>query len=460
MSGVAWMLHDVWYTNIVCIDANQSQLTDTLKKKWLNVIIGHGKYKVQLWDVVIYSEATAECQEVLEARKIMKANKKVMVILNYFQFLGEISKYFTTIGFAGTNGKSSSTALAIHTAKKLLPNFWLGILWALVPSFDTKSYVINTKAKKDIKTIFDYIFTGKNYSSLVPGSSHLIKKRSFFVEACEYKRHFLHLDLEYAIITSLELDHTDYYKNIKDYLSAYQQLVNKVKHKVFIPKWLNLKPAYRTGRPAPCNLQPVVIKSIPFTHIRGKHNDLNGSLVLALMKELLPPSLVPRSLSQMKGFKWLRRRMEYLTTNKNGAKIFTDYGHMASSIELWYQALKHKFPGKKLFAIFQPHQINRIVTGRTDFQKALKKYDQVIIYDIYAARENLQELVKKIPTLKNITTLKALGDKFADACGWVYIDKFEKVVKEIQDTKKDSIIAVYSAGDIDYKIRRWSRTTG
>jgi len=109
--------------------------------------------------------------------------------------------------------------------------------------------------------------------------------------------------------------------------------------------------------------------------------------------------------------------MEYLTTNKNGAKIFTDYGHMASSIDFGHMALKHKFPGKKLFTIFQPHQINRIVTGRTDFQKALKKYDQVIIYDIYAARESLQELVKKIPTLKNITTLKELGDKFANACG-------------------------------------------
>jgi UDP-N-acetylmuramate-alanine ligase len=75
-----------------------------------------------------YAEATAESPEVLEARNIMKANKKVMVILNYFQFLGELSKYFITIGFTGTNGKSSSTALAIHTAKKLLPNFGIGIL--------------------------------------------------------------------------------------------------------------------------------------------------------------------------------------------------------------------------------------------------------------------------------------------------------------------------------------------
>lgn len=98
-------------------------MTDKLKAKGMKVIIGHGKYTVQLGDIVIYSEATFECEEVLEARKIMKANKKVMVILNYFQFLGEISKYFITTGFAGTNGKSSSTALAIHTAKSLMPNF-------------------------------------------------------------------------------------------------------------------------------------------------------------------------------------------------------------------------------------------------------------------------------------------------------------------------------------------------
>lgn len=439
MSGVAGILHDLWYTNIVCIDAVQSELTDKLKAKGLQIIIGHGKYKVQLGDIVIYSEATAECEEVLEARNIMKTNKKVMVILNYFQFLGEISKYFTTIGFAGTNGKSSSTALAIHTAKKLLPNFWLGILGALVPSFKTQSYVINTKAKKDIKNIFDYIFTGKklDYAN--------VKKRSFFVEACEYKRHFLYLDLDYAIITSLELDHTDYYKDMKDYLSAYKQLILKTKEKVFVPKWLK----GITG----ANIKEVVIKPIPFTHIRGKHNDINGSLLLEIMTKLCKEPKT-KILNTMKIFGWLRRRMEFLKTNENGAKIFTDYGHMASSIQLGYQALKKKFPNKKLFVIFQPHQINRIVTGRKDFQTALKTYDQVIIYDIYAARENLSDLIAKIPALKNIKTLPQLGNTFAEACGWIYTDKFEHITKAINSTKKDTIIVVYSAGDIDYEIRR------
>lgn len=125
MSGVAGILQDIGYTDIICIDVNQSELTDKLKAKGLTVIIGHGNYQIHLGDVVIYSEATAESPEVLEARNIMKTSKKVMVILNYFQFLGEVSKYFHTIGFTGTNGKSSSTALAIHTAKKLLPDFGL-----------------------------------------------------------------------------------------------------------------------------------------------------------------------------------------------------------------------------------------------------------------------------------------------------------------------------------------------
>ena len=438
MSGIAWMLHDLWYTNIICIDAIQSELTDRLQTKWLKVIIGHGKYKIQFWDTIIYSEATAESEEIIEAKKLRKDKRKIMVILNYFQFLGEISKYFSTTWFAGTNGKSSTTALAIHTAKKNLPNFGLGILWALVPSFDNKSYIINTKAKKDIRNIFDYIFTGKalDYTN--------IKKRSFFVEACEYKRHFLNLDLDYTIITSLELDHTDYYKDMKDYLSAFDQLINRTKQKVFVPKWLK-------GITSP-KIQEVNVKKIAFNHLIGEHNSINGSLVLKLLKTLSKETKT-KITSSLKTFWWIWRRMEYLTTNTNGAKIFTDYWHMASSIDFGYEALKQKFPDKKIFVIFQPHQINRIVTWRKDFQNALKKYDKILIYDIYAARENLWNLIKKIPTLKDIKTLKQLGDKFAKACWGNYTDKFEDITKEIKQANKDTIIVIYSAGNVDYKIR-------
>jgi UDP-N-acetylmuramate--alanine ligase len=68
------------------------------------------------------------------------------------------------------------------------------------------------------------------------------------VEACEYKRHFLHLDLDYAIITSLELDHTDYYKDQKDYDSAFVQLINKVKQNIFVPDNLKLSKFFDTKK--------------------------------------------------------------------------------------------------------------------------------------------------------------------------------------------------------------------
>ena len=128
------------------------------------------------------------------------------------------------------------------------------------------------------------------------------------------------------------------------------------------------------------------------------------------------------SLLPCRAFHGLRRRLEHLGTTPNRADIFSDYGHMASSIHIGFQALKNKFPEKKLVAIFQPHQITRIFTGRDDFVQSFKGYDEVIIYDIYAARENLQDFdfSRRGENIHNITEL---GTTFAKACGGIYIEK-------------------------------------
>ena len=455
MSGVAWMLHDLWYTNIVTINNEENQLINILKDKWIKTIIGHGKYKVLRWDIIIYSEAARESVEVVEARAVMKAKKMPMIIVNYFEFLWEVSKNFISVWFTGTNGKSSSTALAIATAKKVLPDFALGILWALVPDLNNNSYYINPKYKTKIKTIFDFMLNQKRSHELQHDAYKLIKKYYFFVESCEYKRHFLHLDLDYAIITNMELDHTDYYKDFADYTSAFQQFANKVKKKIFIPKDSDILPYFNSSI-----FQSVAIKPIPFKHVRWHHNDINGSLVMAMLNTLLQSSkkdILKSSVNLLKSlvlFKWLRRRMELLWKNTNWASIFTDYGHMASSITIGYKTLKEKFPKEKITVIFQPHQIHRIVTGWKDFIASMKWYDEVIIYDIYAARENLEELVKEVPALKWITTLKALWDKFASACWGIYIDDFKLIEKKINEAKKWEIVVIYSAGDIDFLVRK------
>jgi UDP-N-acetylmuramate--alanine ligase len=445
MSGVAGMLHDLWYTNIIAIDAVESQLTQKLRDQWMKMIIGHGKYKVLRWDIIIYSAAVAESPEVLEARAVMKAKKQPMIILDYFEFLWEVSKNFISVGITGTNGKSSTTALVISTAKKVLPDFGLWILWALVPDLDNNSYYINPKVKTKIKTIFDFMLNQKRSHELQHDAYELIKKYYFFVEACEWRRHFLFLDLDYAIITNMELDHTDYYKDFADYTLAFQQFADKVKKQIFIPKISTTFPPFHVS-----TFQPVSIKPIPFKHVRWHHNDINGSLVLALLKTLTKKDCS----TQMTNFKWLRRRMELLWKNINWANIFSDYGHMASSITIGYQSLKEKFPKEKLICIFQPHQIHRIVTGRKDFIASMKWYDQVFIYDIYAARENLEELIKKVPALKWITTLKELWNKFASACWWTYIDNFQAIGKKINEAKKWEVVVMYSAGDVDFLVRK------
>ena len=79
--------------------------------------------------------------------------------------------------------------------------------------------MLNLEHKDELKNIFDYIFTGRklNYS--------LVKKYYFLLESCEYQRHFLHLNLDEAIITSLELEHTDYFKDREDYQSAFLEMI-------------------------------------------------------------------------------------------------------------------------------------------------------------------------------------------------------------------------------------------
>ena len=136
MSAVAWILFELGYEKeLICIDWNQSELTDRLQKKWINILIWENKYKIWLFDHVIYSEACINSPEVKAAKSFERTPKQSRFIWNYFQFLWEISKYFTTIWIAGTNGKSSTTSMLIDTARTHLENLWLGIVWALLSEY-------------------------------------------------------------------------------------------------------------------------------------------------------------------------------------------------------------------------------------------------------------------------------------------------------------------------------------
>ncbi|MBQ7074342.1 hypothetical protein IJM86_04760 [bacterium] len=184
----------------------------------------------------------------------------------------------------------------------------------------------------------------------------MVKKYYFIIESCEYQRHFLHIKMDYAIITSLELDHTDYYKDWEDYQSAFLQMLENVKEKCFVLENLASEKVKSHEK-----IEIVPELHFDFKNIRGKHQEKNASLVFALLNHLTEGEKEKEIRTSLEEFHGIRRRMECLTTLPNGTKIFSDYGHVASSIQLGYQALREKFPDRKIIGIFQPHQIQRIL---------------------------------------------------------------------------------------------------
>ncbi len=92
--------------------------------------------------MVIYSAAAEQSPEVQQAIALLQDHPQGMLVCNYFQFLGEISKHCQTLAIAGTNGKSTTTALALYAAREHLPTLGIGILGALLPDFGNQSYYI------------------------------------------------------------------------------------------------------------------------------------------------------------------------------------------------------------------------------------------------------------------------------------------------------------------------------
>ncbi len=136
VSGLARLFRELALAPLLCLDLAENQLTKNLARAGLAVEIGDGKLEPQLGDFVIFSGAAAASADVQAVKTLAKKEPNGIRFFEYFEFLGEISKFFVTRGIAGTHGKSTSTAMAVVAAKKLLGNFGLGIVGAVVPDLE------------------------------------------------------------------------------------------------------------------------------------------------------------------------------------------------------------------------------------------------------------------------------------------------------------------------------------
>jgi UDP-N-acetylmuramate--alanine ligase len=390
--------------NVSGSDRAESPITSALAKEGAEVFLEHNPAHIPPdADLLIYSVAVPE-----DNPERSEARKRGIPELSYPQVLGIISKEKKTIAVAGTHGKTTTTAMLSRVFVKQ----------GLEPTV-----IVGSLLKEG----------GSNF--LGGAGKHLI------VEACEYKRSFLNLTPDVLIITNVEEDHLDYYKDLADIQSAFRELAFR------IPK----------GGVLICdaespNLKQVVdglsVKVVDYKKVNvqgplsmpGEHNVYNAQAsVAAAVEEGLDVSLAWGAVSTFEGT-W--RRFERKGITASGAVVYDDYAHHPTEIRATLEGFRETFPGKKLIVVFQPHLYSRTTSFLSDFVSSLAGADEIFVLPIYAAREADDGLVSHMKMSEEINKLGTKAkhlNSFAEA---------EGVLKEFGD---DSVIITMGAGDV-YKV--------
>lgn len=235
--------------------------------------------------------------------------------------------------------------------------------------------------------------------------------KKFVIEACEYRRNFLVYEPDYAIITNIDLDHVDYFKDISDVIDAYQEYANNAEKMVIAcgddPYTHSLevnKPIFYYGleedndiiaKDVEYNVDgtsfDVFVEDNYYGHfdlpIYGKHMLLNSLAVIAICcYERLDAKEVAKSLKNFEGAK--RRFSETII---NDIVIVDDYAHHPLEIKATIKSAKQKYPGKKIVAVFEPHTFSRTQEFADELAKVLNTADKAFVMDVFPAREKAED---------------------------------------------------------------------
>lgn len=285
------------------------------------------------------------------------------------EVLGLITKDTFCFAVAGTHGKTTTSSILGH------------ILY---------------ESGADVTAFLGGIV--ENYHSNLIGKGKTIS----VVEADEFDRSFLHLHPDIACVTSMDADHLDIYGDKSAIEDSFREFADKVsdKTKLFVPKGLPLEgltvgindeATYTATNIRIENSSYVfdvetpseTIENIAFG-LPGHHNLMNALMALAMAKTFgTPTSDIANALASFKG---VQRRFSYQIKSENLVYI-DDYAHHPTEINAVHQAVRELYPNQKVLAIFQPHLFSRTKDFADDFAKSLSQFDELLLMDIYPARE-------------------------------------------------------------------------
>ena len=326
---------------------------------------------------------------------IPKGNK----ILNYFfsndfeivkraHLLGEVSKNTLCLAVAGTHGKTTTSAILGHLlAECNMPV--TAFLGGISENYDS-----------------NFIYKGSEIT---------------VVEADEFDRSFLQLRPDIACVTSMDADHLDIYGNASEIESAFRTFAKLVEkdENVFIKKSLPLDGmTVAVGEAADYEAQNVkiengaylfdlktpniILKNLTF-NFPGHHNLTNA--IMALGMAILagsPTDCLPKALATFKGVK---RRFSYKIKTES-LVLIDDYAHHPTEIDALFQAVDEMYPNDHKQIVFQPHLFSRTRDFAEGFAKSLSQFDEVVLLDIYPAREEPIDGITSEWLLKQIDSEK------------------------------------------------------
>ena len=386
-------------------DRSPSPITEALEGEGVYFFASQAKENITPnIDLVVYTEAMTQDHEELVEAHVLGIKTR-----SYFEALGLVANGHYVIAIAGAHGKTTTTAMLIDIFEDA--------------GLDPSAVVGSLRAR-----------TGKNYRQG--------KSKYFIVEACEYKRDFLHLEPDILILTNIEAEHLDYYKDLDDVIDAFHSLAAKVPENGFIlcnPKDLAIKRVIE-GVSAKIVDTTIFIDTLMPMKVPGLHNRLNAAQALACAARVgISEEAAKETLAHFTGT-W--RRFERKGTMSSGALVYDDYGHHPTEIAATLQGARELYPDKKILLVYQPHMYSRTYALFDDFVTALSKADEVFLLPIYAAREE---------NVSGVTSMQ-LRDAVRKN---ILVQSFETFAEVVTEVKKqadnNTVVLVMGAGDV-YKI--------
>ncbi len=439
MSGIAEVLLNLGYT-VSGSDVRATSITNHLEQCGAVIYPRHASENIKGAHVVVVSSAVhADNPEIREAER-----SKIPVIPRA-EMLAELARLKYSIAIAGTHGKTTTTSMIA---------------------------TILDRAGQDPTVVVGGLL------NTIGSNARLGKGDVIVLEADESDRSFLLLSPTIAVVTNIEADHLDHYRDLEDIQAAFLSFINKVPFygsavlcldepavQSLIPQIKRRIITYGAAAPADVRITEVNTEGLGSSfevrfsgglvqkfklNVPGIHNVMNATAAFAAARDMgVEPAVIAQALENFRG---VDRRFQI--KSRDGITVIDDYAHHPTEIRATLSAAKNG-SFNRIFAVFQPHRYTRTFHLFDDFARAFNLADAVLILDIYPAGENA---IEGITTQALVEKMKSFGHKNA-----MYAPTFEMIESYIiANAKEGDAVVVMGAGSVtrlsDTLSRKFSRT--